>query len=139
MAKSKAKGVVIKAALTATPTTLLSQEAEVGFNQGDRTLLDVTTHDSSVTKDYLDSGLRETAECEITCEYDPANTIHELIRAAAAAGTLVYLTMVLPDAGNAQWALSGIVLGFSLPPMTPGSSLKMSFKFKAIGADTFAA
>lgn len=139
MAKFKAKGVVIKAALTATPTTLLTQEADVSFNIGDRSLIDVTTHDSTTTKDYIDSGLKETAELDITCEYDPAGTIHELIRAAHAAGTLVFLTLVLPDTGNAQWAMSGTVLSFNVPGLGTGSSLKMQFKFKAHGAETFSA
>lgn len=139
MAKFKAKGVIVKAALTATPTTLVDQAAEVGFTLGDRTLLDVSTHDSVKTKDYIDSGLRETVELDITVEHDPANAVHEIIRAAADAGTLVYLTLILPDTGAAQWAMSGFITSFNIPNLGVAGSLKMNFKFKAAGADTFAA
>lgn len=139
MAKFKAKGVVIKAALTATPTTLLSQEADVSFNVGDRSLIDVTTHDSVTTKDYIDSGLKDTAEIDVTCEWDPAGAVHEIIRAAHAVGTLVYLTLVLPDNGAATYAMSGTVLSFNVPGLGTGSSLKMQFKFKAHSVETFTA
>jgi hypothetical protein len=139
MAKFKAKGVVVKAALTATPTTTVDQAAEVSFGGGDRTLIDTTTHDSTTTKDYIDSGLRDTAEIDVTGEYDPANAVHEILRAAQAAGTLVYVTLVLPDTGAATIVMSGIVISFNVPSMTPGGSLKYSFRFKATTADTFTA
>lgn len=139
MAKFKAKGVIVKAALTATPTTTVDQQAEVTFNMGERTLIDVTTHDSTTTKDYIDSGLRDTAELEINCEYDPANAVHEIIRAAQAAGTLVYMTLVLPDTGAATWVMSGYILAFNVPGLGTDNSLRMNFKFKAAGADTFTA
>ena len=139
MAKFKAKGVIVKAALTATPTTTVDQAAEVSFNTGDRQMIDVTTHDSTTVKDYIDSGLRESAELEITCEYDPANAIHEIIRAAHDVGTLVYVTLVLPDAGAATWVMSGIFTGFNIPAMAPGGSLKMNLKFKATSLDVFTA
>ncbi len=139
MAKTKAKGVLVKMALTATPTTNYAQNAEVSFSQGDRTLVDVTTLDSVTTKEYLDSGLRDTCELDITSEYDPADTIHELARAAHAAGTLVFVTLVLPDAGAAQWAMSGIILSFGVPTLQSNGSLKNTIRFKATGVDTFAA
>lgn len=139
MAKHKAKGVIIKAALTATPTTLLSQEAEVSFNLGDRSLLDVTTHDSVTTKEYIDSGLRDTAELDVTCEYDPAGAVHEIVRAAQAAGTLVYMTLILPDTGAATFVMSGFVTSFNVPGLGTNTSLKMQFKFKAAGVETFTA
>lgn len=137
MAKFKAKGVVIKAALTAAPTTVLAQMAEIAFDIGQRSLLDVTTHDSVTTKEYIDSGLRDTAELEVSSVYDPADAIHELIRAAAAAGTLVYMTLILPDTGNAQWAMSGFVTQFTVPNLGTNVDMKMNFKFKAAGPDTY--
>jgi hypothetical protein len=139
MAKFKSKGVVIKAALTETPTTLLTQEAEVSVNLGDRSLVDVTTHDDTVTKSYIDSGLRETAEVDVTCEYDPAGAVHEIIRDAHENGTVVYLTLILPDTGAATWAFSGIVTSFNIPSLGTDASLQMQFKFKATGAGTFTA
>jgi hypothetical protein len=139
MAKFKAKGVVVKAAITATPTTTVSQSAEVSFNTGDRQLVDVTTHDSTTVKDYIDSGLRESAELDMTCEYDPADTVHEIVRAAHDVGTLLYVTLILPDAGNATWVMSGIVTSFNIPSLAPGGSLKMNIKFKATSLDVFTA
>lgn len=139
MAKFKAKGVIIKAALTSTPTTTVDQAADVSFNVGDRSLIDVTTHDSTTTKDYIDSGVRETAELDITCEYDPANAVHEIIRAAHGVGTLLYVTLILPDTGAAQWVMSGIVTSFNVPSASAGNSLKMQWKFKATSLDVFTA
>lgn len=139
MAKFKAKGVIVKAALTATPTTVVSQMADVSFDLGSRTLIDTTTHDSSVTKDYIDGGLRDTASLDISCLYDPADAVHEIIRAAHAAGTLVYVTLVLPDTGAATFVTSGFIQDFSVPGIGTSAELKMNFKFKAAGAETFTA
>lgn len=139
MSKFKSKGVIVKAALTATPTTVVSQMADVSFDLGARALVETTTHDSSVTKDYTDSGLRDTVELDISCEYDPADAIHEIIRAAQAAGTLVYMSIVLPDTGAATWSMSGYITTFAIPSMGTGGSLKMNFKFKAAGSDSYTA
>jgi len=139
MAKTKAKGVTVKYGTAASPTDVLAQMAEVSFDQGARSPIDVTTHDSTTTKEYIDPGLRETASCEITVEYDPANAGHEAFRAAQSAGTLFYVTLVLPDAGAAQFAMSGYVTDCSLPTMTPSGSLKCTYSFKAASADTFTA
>jgi hypothetical protein len=81
--------------------------------------------------------LRDSCSLDITIEYDPANTGHEAVRAAHAAGTLYYFTLVLPDAGTAQWALSGYITSFNIPTMSVNGSLKATIGFKAITADTF--
>jgi len=137
MAKYKAKGVIVKAGLSASPTAVASQMAEVSFNLGDRSLIDVTTHDTTNVKDYIDSGLRETPELDLTHVYDPDDAVHEIIRAAHAAGTLLYVTLILPNAGAAQWVLSGIVTSFNIPSAAPGGSLQMSWKFKATSVDSY--
>lgn len=139
MAKTKAKGVIVKMATTSTPTTTLDQMAEVTFNSGSRSLIDTTTHDSATTMDYVDSGLRDTVELDISGEYDPANAVHEIARAAHDAGTLVYVTLILPDAGAATYVTSGYVTEWSVPAMTPRGSLKYSLKYKCAGVDTFTA
>lgn len=137
MSKFSAKGWIAKVALTATPTNALGQMKTIGLNHGARKLVDVTTHDSSVTMDYIDSGLRDTPEIEINLEWDPDNTQHELIRAAHAAGTPVYMTVVAPNTGAAQWACLGIVTEASAPAKGPDGDLEWSFKYKATSAETF--
>lgn len=137
MAKISAKGMIVKHGTSATPTDVLANVRSVGFNQGARDQIDVTTHDSSVTMEHVDSGLRETPEIELTIIYDPANVGHEAIRAAHAAGTLYYLTVVLPDAGAAQWAASGHVTQFSIPSRGPKDALEANITFKAKVAETF--
>lgn len=137
MPKLSAKGMIIKHGTSATPTDALAQVKTIGFKQGDRELLDVTTHDSATTKDYIDSGLRDTPEISLQITYDPANAGHEAVRAAEAAGTTYYLTLVLPDAGAAQWALTGKVLSFDIPDRSPGDPLEATIRYKATSVDTF--
>lgn len=139
MAKISAKGIILKFGVTATPTDVVPGLRSIGINQGAREQIDVTTHDSTTTKEHVDSGLRETPDIEGVIVYDPANTVHEAIRAAHSAGTLCYATLVLPDAGAASWAASGHVTGFSIPSRAPGDPLEANFSFKANAADTFAA
>jgi len=137
MAKISAKGAIIKHATTATPTVDLTQVRSISFNQGDREQIDTTTHDSTTTKEHVDSKLRETPTLEVTIIYDPAVAGHEAIRAAHAAGTLYYITLVLPDAGAAQWAMSGYITSFNIPAMTTNAALEATFSFKANVAETF--
>lgn len=137
MAKYSAKGCQVKHGTSANPTDVLAQVESVGFTQGDRELLDVTTHDSSTTKQYVDSGLRETSEVSINLLYDPADAGHEALRAAEANGTVYYITVILPDAGAAQWAAVGYVTGFNVPDRSPGDPLTATVTFKARSAETF--
>lgn len=135
--KISAKGTKLKIALTATPTTELTELQSIGLDQGERDQIDMTSHSSTVTEEFTDSGLRKTVGISGVIFYDPADTIHELLRAAHAAGTLVYATLVLPDAGNAQWACSGYVTAFSIPDRGPKDPLIANFAIKAKTAETF--
>ena len=136
MAKMSAKGAIIKHATTATPTVELTQVRSISFNQGDREQIDTTTHDSTTTKEHVDSKLRETPTLEMTLVYDPANVGHEAVRAAHAAGTLYYITLVLPDAGAAQWAMSGYVTAFNLPSLATNAALDQIELDSGIGSPT---
>lgn len=135
--KYSAKGVLIKHGLTAAPATNLAQVKSVGISVGDVSLVDVTTHDSATTKDYVHPLLRDTASFDITLEWDPADVGHEAVRAAHAAGTLYYFTAVMPDADAAQWALSGYITSFSPPTLTPEGALEVTLKYKAKTVDTY--
>lgn len=140
MPKIAAKGVVAKYAATATPTTNIDYLKELSLNIGEREMINTTSHDSSGVKDYLPSPLRDSNEVEGTIFYDPANTIHELMRSHHAAGTKGFLTVVLPDTGNAQWAMEGHITAFSIPTLNPETgALEVTFRFKAIAAETFTA
>lgn len=136
--KYAAKGAVLKYAATATPTTTVDNLLEVSISIGDRGMIPATTHGSATTKDYLAEPLRDTNEISGKVCYDPADTIHELMRSHHNAGTKGYLTLVLPDTGTAQWAMSGYLTRFSVPTLNPESGkLEADFTYKADTVDTF--
>lgn len=138
MAKIAAKGVIAKYAATATPTTAIAQLLELSLNIGDRGMINATTHDSTTTKDYIVEPLRDTNEVSGKICYDPANTVHELMRNHNASGTKGYLTVILPDAGAAQWDMSGYITRFGIPTLNPETGkLEADFTFKADTVDTF--
>lgn len=137
MAKIAAKGTIVKVGAAPTPTTALPQIKEIGLVGGEREMIDVTTQDSTVTKETIPNPLRNLRAIELTLVYDPANSVHEAIRAAADAATLQYVTLVLPDAGAAQWAFSGYFTNFSMPTIGLDGALEVTCRFDAIAAETF--
>lgn len=138
MAKIAAKGTIIKSGSSASPTTTLTQVKSVNPTIGEREMLNSTTHDSTTTKDYVSAPLRDTAGLEIEICYDPDDATHEAVRAAHAAGTLWYFTLILPNTGAAQWALVGYIKGFSIGGLDPETGLIMAtISFKGSTAETF--
>jgi len=137
--KISAKGTILKFGLTATPLTSVTALQSIGFDQGNRDQIDVTTHDSATAMEHVDSGLRETPTIDGTIIYQPEDATHESIRAAHAAGTLIYATVILPDAGAAQWACSGHVTSFVIPARGPKDPLIANFSIKAKVVETFTA
>lgn len=137
--KYAAKGAVIKAGATATPTTVVPGLKSVGMPGGDREMIDVTNHGSVATKESIPEPLRDIRQLEVTLFYDPADAEHERLRAAQAAGTLEYQTLTLPDTGAAQWAFSGYITSFSLPELGVSGALECTYTFTAVGAETFTA
>lgn len=132
------KGAQIKHGASATPTTVLAGVRSIAVTGGERGMIDATCHDSSTTREYIKAPLRDTFGLNVTLAHDPADTGHEAIRAAYAAGTLYYLTLILPDAGAAQWELSGTITNFTPAQLSPEDNvLECTFTFKAHGADTF--
>ena len=131
------KGVVIKHAATATPTVTLAGVRSVQVNGGERGVIESTCHDST-TREYISAPLADTFGLTITVAHDPADAGHEAIRAAQAAGTLYYFTLILPDAGTAQWAFSGYLTGFTPASLSPADGLmECSFTYKANAVATF--
>jgi hypothetical protein len=139
MAKYKAKGVILKFGATAAPTAVVTNKAEVGLDDGDRQLLDSTTHENATTKSWLDSGLRDTFGLACRLLLDPADTVHELLRSAHNTGTTHYATLVLPDAGAAEWTGPVVVTSYQVPGMTPDGLLEVNVRIKFVDAETFTA
>lgn len=139
--KFAAKGWQFKYAATATPTTTIDNLRRLRFKQGDRVLLDTSNHGTSGgVKEAIMAALREANEVVASFLYDPADTIHELVRAHQAAGTLGYGTVVAPDTGAAQWAHSGHMLTWEIADQDPETGLlEVEVSYKAVGADTFTA
>jgi hypothetical protein len=132
------KGAIVKYAATATPTNVIPGVRSVATTIGSRAMIDATCHDDSSTKNLIPAPLRDTVSLDITIAHDPANAHHEAIRAAHIAGTLHYVAVVLPDAGAAQWEVSGYWTDFGLPALNPDTGLmECVLKFKANAVETF--
>lgn len=135
--KIKAKGVVIKYGDTASPTTTIPQLAEVTFDNGQWDRAETTTHDTSgLTKTYVTT-LKEPSSVDVRVFLDPADTAHAWLISAADGGGDKYLTVILPDAGTAQWALTGNVTNLKTSALTPGGLIEASFTFAGNAAHTF--
>lgn len=135
--KYSAKGAILKSGAAIHPTTTVGSLKSLVMDIGERTLLDTTTHDNSATKSYVDSGLKDTVSLDITVLADPGDTNHEALRAAHAAGTPWYLSVVTPDAGAALWEMLGIILNISVPAMNTDGLLEYTIKYKATAAETY--
>lgn len=132
------KGAVIKHGASATPTTSLAGIRAITVGDGQRSMIEGTCHDDSTTKSYLKAPLRDTDSLSVTLAYDPADSGHEAVRAAYAAGTTYYLTLILPDAGTAQWEQVGIITSFVVGQLNPDTGLlEATFTYKATSAATF--
>lgn len=137
MSKIKAKGVVLKYGDSASPTTTIPQAAEVTFDNGSWDRAETTTHDSSGgTKTYVTT-LKEPSSVDVRVLLDPADTAHAWLIAAADSGADKFLTLVLPDVGSAQWALTGNVTSLKTGALTPGGLIEASFTFASSAAHTF--
>jgi len=113
MAKIATKGVLVKTGSSATPTDNLANVKTVRLKHGRREMIKATTHDSTSTDEYIPRPLRDTADLEVVVLFDPANSGHDALFDAYAAGTKWYFTVVRPDAGAAQTAMSGYITDFS--------------------------
>ena len=132
------KGSIIKHGASTTPTTVLAGVLAITPGFGERAMIKATAHDDTVTDKYIPRPLRETDTLAIEIAYDPADTGHEAIRAAYAANTTYYFTLVLPDAGAAEWAWVGNLTNFAVGALDPDTGLlKATISYKATGVATF--
>ena len=140
MAKFKTKGFIAKIGASNPPTTAIVALGDSTLELGERdALLDVTTHDSTTgVHEFLDNGFKSPASFNGEIIYDPADTVHEVIRAAHEAGTTLYLLAILPDTGAAQFVFAGRVRNLNLPLPVQGK-LTLNVTFEGTAATTFTA
>lgn len=138
MAKFKAKGLSVKIGASNPPTTAIAQLGDGTLNLGEReAAIDVTTHDNSTgVIDKLDVGFREPISFDGEILWDPDDAVHEVIRAAHAAGTALYLLIILPNTGAAQWLCSVRVKSFTAPLPVKGK-LGCNVSIEGMAGDTF--
>ena len=138
MAKTPTKGVIVKTGNSATPTTNLANVKTVRAKPGRREMIKSTTHDDTNVDSYVPRPVRDSSDLEIVALWDPANQTHEDVRAAHAAGTKWYFTVIFPDAGAAQYALEGYITDFEPGDFDTESGLmEVTIRFKATAVETF--
>ena len=140
MAKFKTKGMTAKIGASASPTTAIVALGDSTLELGERdALINATTHDtSSGTHEFLDPGFKSPASFSGEILYDPADSVHEVIRAAHNAGTTLYLLITLPDTGAATFEFSGRVRNLTLPLPVMGK-LSLNVTFEGLAGTTFTA
>lgn len=131
------KGHIVKSGSSATPTTTLPGVLDVTPTGGEREMIPASTQDTTSVEENIPNPLRKARGLNIKIAYDPADAVHEAIRAAHAAATPWYLTHILPDAGAAQWALLGIITKFVVGPGTIDGLLVAEIEFMATAAEAF--
>lgn len=139
MSKVKAKGVVLKYGDTASPSTTIAQHAEVSYDNGQWDRLETTTHDTSGSTKTYTTSLKEPSSVDVRVLLDPGLTDHAWLIAAADSGAEKYMTVILPDAGAAQWALVGHVTNLRIGPLTVSGHVEANFTFASSAAHTFTA
>ena len=140
MAKFKTKGAILKIGAANPPTTALSQLGDFTYDNGERdSLINATTHDtSSGVHEYLDPGFKSAPSISGEFLYDPANAVHEVVRAAATSGATLYALLILPDDGDAEFLFPVRVASCSIGLPVMGK-LAMTIKLEGLAAETFTA
>lgn len=138
--KFKSKGLIAKIGAANPPTTAIVQLGDGTINLGDREgAIDVTTHDNTTgTVELMDVGFKTPMTFDGEVIWDPADTVHEVIRAAHDAGTLLYFLVILPDAGAAQFIAQVRVKGISIPAPVKGK-LAANLSIEGMAATAFTA
>lgn len=138
MAKFKSRGLIVKIGAANPPTTAIAQLGDGTLDLGEREgLVDVTTHDNTTgVVEQLDVGFKMPLTFQGDILWDPADTVHEVIRAAQDAGTLLYFLIIIPDAGTAQFLAQVRVKSISAPLPVKGK-LSASLSIEGVGSSTF--
>lgn len=137
MAKYAAKGASISYENPASTWNVIPAVGDFELDLGDTEEIDVTTHDSAGSYRETVNGFKAPAEISFPIVYDPAEADHEYLRANHG-GTAKAFKIILPDAGNAQFAFSAIIKGFRVSAPVDGR-LEATVSVKPTGDITFTA
>tara|TARA_R110000868_G_scaffold93805_1_gene259364 strand:+ start:2012 stop:2422 length:411 start_codon:yes stop_codon:yes gene_type:complete len=136
MAKFTSKGAILKVTVSSVLTTI-PQMGDVTFTPGAVERVDVTTHDSaSDTREFIQTW-KGAGSIGFTLKYDPANSVHEVLRAAQGGASIVF-NFILPDTGAATWSFSAHVTGFEIGASVEGA-IEATVSLETTGAITFTA
>lgn len=134
------KGWVLKYGAIAIPNTTIDNHTNVDFNPGARSMINTANHSDTTIKSRIKEPLRDAPQVTFSFLYDPADTIHELLRSHHSAGTKGYLTILAPDSGTAEWALIGYVTDWAISGQDAESGrLEVAITFMADAVETFTA
>ncbi len=140
MAKYAAKGTKVYFGSASPPTTEVLNLKDIELDLGDRIgLLDTADHnDTTGVRTKMDAGWKEPARISFEIDYDPADTVHEDMRAVHATYAARNVKIVLPDAGNAQWVGGARVSSFAVgAPVADKLTARVTIDL--LGAFTFTA
>lgn len=138
MSKYAAKGAIIEHGGAASGAASYSpipqvKSFEVPSDQADE--IDVTTHDSAGGRKEFLNGLIDSPDFNLEIVYDPADSVHEALRAAAG-GDAQHIKITLPGASsNHIHEFDALIKGFSTPTPVDGA-LMSTVTLKRTGADT---
>lgn len=135
MAKFAAKGSKFSY-LSGSTYIDVAQIRTIGLGQGSTELIDVTTLDTSASREFV-NGFKDSDEITLEIKYDPANSGHEYLRNAHG-GSAIGFRVTLSDTGTATFTGSALVTGFSINLDTDGP-IDATVTLKPTGTITFAA
>lgn len=113
MAHNDGFGVVLQRSISASFTTIAQiKDGPVGPNL-DRTMIDVTSKDStSQYREFL-PGLRDGGEVSITIGYDPSGATHAILKTDFDSGTAASWKILFADGSSYSATFSGFVKSFN--------------------------
>lgn len=125
-ATRQGEGTIFKIALTTNPSTVFE-----GVNSIDLDGLEVASvdnwHMGSTVKTKRPSLMKDLGKVSVEADYDPADTVHKLVRDAHAAGTTVYWSITYVS--GAKTTGTGFVSTFKIGNMGKGEdNLNCSFE-----------
>jgi len=99
--------------------------------------LDTTDLDSTVRT--FRPTVPDYGEFNFKMNHDPADSQHQALLTAFAAGTVISWTVTLADAGNATYAFSGFIKGYDLGNLVVDNKSEATVTVKLTGSVTFTA
>lgn len=140
MSKYKTKGAQLLLDTVNPPVTQVGQLGDSSLELGDReALVDATTHDNTTgVTDMIDNGFKAPCKLTGTLIYDPADTVHESIRASQQSGAQLWAKLILANATSSSFLFQCRILKCTLPLPVKGK-MELQVEIEGIGAYTFTA